>query len=374
MWGKNHIKNFIIFVFICIGLFLFLNFVYAENCDIGALINIKNPERILRSGRRNLAVKNLQACLIQAGYYIPAGATGYYGLQTINAAREFYRNTMGLNLSGRVFSKQAIEQLKLILLSQNNTTTISTSSISISNNLPETTSSNISETTTTTTSTTTTTTTIGVTNRESLFNQAIECLFSQGRVREVIDLVLNPSKLDLYLPLSCNLAPSSNEGFLKAEKDTSLGDNIVLKENDTAKVLGIKLMAENSDVILKTILLRWSGPGNPYKIIKRLSIIDEQGNILYSRDVNYATFIQDPIWGYYLYIYNLDFKIPGNGYKTIFVQIKTVEKLPSGVNVAGFYIKPNDLRGQDNTLTDRFAPDTTISQNFYLQPSTTSQP
>jgi len=133
-------------------------------------------------------------------------------------------------------------------------------------------------------------------------------------------------------------------------------------------------MAENSDVILRTILLRWSGPGNPYKIIKRLSIIDEQGNILYSRDINYATFIQDPIWGYYLFIYNLDFKIPRNGYKTIFVQIETVEKLPSGVNVAGFYIKPNDLRGQDNTLTDRFAPDTTISQNFYLQPSTTSQP
>jgi hypothetical protein len=373
MWCKIQIKNFVIFIFIFIGLFLFLNLVYAGNCDIGALINIKNPERILRAGRRNLAIKNLQACLIQAGYNIPTGATGYYGLQTINAVREFYRNTMGLNLSGRVFSKQAIEQLKLILLSQNNTTTISTSTISISNNLPETTSSNISETTTTTTTSTITTTT-GVTNRESSFNQAIECLFSQGRVKEVIDLVLNPSKLDLYLPVSCNSAPSPNEGFLKAEKDTSLGDNIVLKENDTAKVLGIKLMAENSDVILKTILLRWSGPGNPHKIIKRLSIIDEQGNILYSRDVNYATFIQDPIWGYYLFIYNLDFKIPRNGYKTIFVQIETVEKLPSGVNVAGFYIKPNDLRGQDNTLTDRFAPDTTISQNFYLQPSTTSQP
>jgi len=70
----------------------------------------------------------------------------------------------------------------------------------------------------------------------------------------------------------------------------------------------------------------------------------------------------------------LGFKIPGNGYKTIFVQIETVEKLPPGVNVAGFYIKPNDLRRQDNTSVERFAPDTTISQNFYLQPSTTSQP
>jgi len=215
MWGKIQIKNFVIFIFIFIGLFLFLDLVYAGNCDIGALINIKNPERILRSGRRNLAIKNLQACLIQAGYNIPTGATGYYGLQTINAVREFYRNTMGLNLSGRVFSKQAIEQLKLILLSQNNTTTISTSTISISNNLPETTSSNISETTTTTTTSTITTTT-GVTNRESSFNQAIECLFSQGRVKEVIDLVLNPSKLDLYLPVSYNSAPSPNEGFLKA--------------------------------------------------------------------------------------------------------------------------------------------------------------
>jgi len=358
------------------------SFAYAENCNIEALINTKNPERILRFGRRNLDIKNLQACLIQAGYDIPAGATGFYGPQTIRAVREFYRNTMGLNLSGRAFSKQAIEQLKLILLSQNNTITISTSTTStLSNNLPEITSSNISETTTTTTTTTptaTTTTTTEVTDRESLLSQAIQCLLLQGRGKEVIDLLLNPSKLDLYLPISCNLTPpnitSPNEGFLKAEKDTSLGENIVLKENDTAKVLGIKLIAENSDVILKRIFLRWSGPGNPYKIIKRLSIVDEQGNVIYNTDVNYATFIQDPIWGYYLYISNLDLKIPGNGYKTIFVQIETVEKLPSGVNVAGFYIKPNDLRGQDNALIDRFAPDTTISQNFYLQPSTTSQP
>jgi len=41
MWGKIHIKNFVIFIFIFIGLFLFLNLVYAGNCDIEALIKYK---------------------------------------------------------------------------------------------------------------------------------------------------------------------------------------------------------------------------------------------------------------------------------------------------------------------------------------------
>jgi len=56
-----------------------------------------NPDKLVpvRFGQRGSAVRNAQACLIEAGYDIPAGATGYYGSQTRNAVRQFYADWYG---------------------------------------------------------------------------------------------------------------------------------------------------------------------------------------------------------------------------------------------------------------------------------------
>lgn len=67
----------------------------AQTCDPDALSAVKNPQSVLRFGARNSAVKNLQACLIEAGYNIPSGATGYYGVQTRNAVKQFYSTWYG---------------------------------------------------------------------------------------------------------------------------------------------------------------------------------------------------------------------------------------------------------------------------------------
>ncbi len=56
----------------------------AQACDTSAL-------RTAALGQRSVAVKNLQLCLIQSGYTIPAGATGYYGTQTAAAVKNFYK-------------------------------------------------------------------------------------------------------------------------------------------------------------------------------------------------------------------------------------------------------------------------------------------
>ncbi len=47
-------------------------------------------------GMSGAGVSALQSCLIEAGFNIPAGATGYYGNQTVAAVRDFYGNTMGM--------------------------------------------------------------------------------------------------------------------------------------------------------------------------------------------------------------------------------------------------------------------------------------
>ncbi len=47
-------------------------------------------------GQSGFAVKVLQECLIQKGYAIPAGVTGYYGSQTKLAVQAFYKEKLGL--------------------------------------------------------------------------------------------------------------------------------------------------------------------------------------------------------------------------------------------------------------------------------------
>lgn len=41
-------------------------------------------------GKRGMHIKNLQECLIKAGYALPSGATGYYGNETRSAVMKFY--------------------------------------------------------------------------------------------------------------------------------------------------------------------------------------------------------------------------------------------------------------------------------------------
>lgn len=48
-------------------------------------------------GARGSHILNLQLCLLQEGYAIPAGATGYYGVQTRTAVKAFYASALNLS-------------------------------------------------------------------------------------------------------------------------------------------------------------------------------------------------------------------------------------------------------------------------------------
>ncbi len=57
-------------------------------CSIG--------EGVLALGQTSIAIKNMQSCLNEQGYTIPAGATGYYGVQTKLAVQKFYADKLSL--------------------------------------------------------------------------------------------------------------------------------------------------------------------------------------------------------------------------------------------------------------------------------------
>jgi branched-chain amino acid transport system substrate-binding protein len=74
------------------------------------------PETLVpvKYGQKGDAVKNVQACLIQAGYSIPAGVTGYYGSQTVNAVKKFYADWYGA-WSGLRIGPLGIAHLKQVI-------------------------------------------------------------------------------------------------------------------------------------------------------------------------------------------------------------------------------------------------------------------
>lgn len=78
-------------------------------------------------GMSGAGVSALQTCLIEAGFSIPAGATGYYGNQTVTAVREFYAHELGMpTWNGRSMGPRGRSALvgRLATATSNNSTNV----------------------------------------------------------------------------------------------------------------------------------------------------------------------------------------------------------------------------------------------------------
>jgi hypothetical protein len=311
--------------------------VRAQTCDPDALVPVKY-------GQRGNAVRNAQACLIEAGYDIPAGATGYYGAQTRNAVREFYADWYGA-WSGNSLGPRGVAELKSRLAAA---------------------PSQPSQPTQPTQPTT------GV-SQEQL--QQVLNLLSQGKTNEALALLLTLLGQQATATTATPTTPTTaEEGFLTVEQDPSVVA-VTLREGETGKVFGLRMRADNGDVTVQSVFLRYATTSSvaPYRTISKIEVVDEQGNVLFSRNVDNTTFYQDSNLNYYLPVTGLNFKVPKNTYKSLFVRVTVVGTLPSNATTSGFYVNANDVRGVDGAGVQRFAPSGTISQNFTLQPAIAGQ-
>jgi len=288
-------------------------------------------------GQRGAAVRNAQECLMEAGYDIPAGATGYYGNQTVAAVKQFYADWYG-SWNGKSLGPKGIAELKKMLASSE-------------------TPSPVEQTTPTTQQPTQTQS--GVPS--DVLMQALTLILG-GKTNEAIAL-LTPY-LGGQLPVSTQtetattqqqttLAPE--EGFLSVDKDPTVAA-VTLREGETGKVVGLRFRADNGAVVVKSVFLRWTGSAAPYRVISALKLVDSQGNVLYQTNVGQNTFLQDSSLNYYLPISGLDVTVPKNGYNSIFVEVTVVGTLPSGVNSLSFEVRQNDVRARDGVGIDRFGP------------------
>lgn len=99
------------------------NRVLAATCDPNSLQTVSY-------GQTSAAVTDAQACLIQVGYSIPAGATGYYGNQTVSAVTQFYATWFGY-WDGMSIGPQGIQHLQSAVLSSQPTQQQPTSSSTV---------------------------------------------------------------------------------------------------------------------------------------------------------------------------------------------------------------------------------------------------
>jgi hypothetical protein len=289
----------------------------AQTCDPDALSAVKNPQQVLRFGARNSAVKNLQACLIEAGYNIPAGATGYYGAQTRNAVKEFYKEWYGA-WHGNWVGSQGVSKLVAIVKGvQEQPTTVEQP----------------------------TTPTTGVS--PDVLAQVLQKI-QAGDVQGALSLLLSalggaqaPTTAQQPTGTTTTEQPTqptaAEEGFLTVDKDPTVAA-VTLREGESGKVVGLRFRADNGAVSVKSIFLRWTGSTAPYRVISALKVVDSQGNVLYQTNVGPNTFLQDSSLNYYLPISGLNVNVPKNGYASVFVEVTIVGTLPSGVNSLSFAV------------------------------------
>ena len=324
----------------------------AQTCDPDALSAVKNPQSVLRFGARNSAVKNLQACLIEAGYNIPAGATGYYGAQTRKAVKEFYKEWYGA-WHGNWVGPQGVKQLVALVRGvQEQPTTVEQP-------------------------TTPTTPTTGVS--PDVLAQVLQKI-QAGDVQGALSLLLSalggaqaPTTAEQPTGTTTAEQPTAvEEGFLTVDKDPTVAA-VTLREGESGKVVGLRFRADNGAVNIKSIFLRWTGSTAPHRVISALKVVDSQGNVLYQTNVGPNTFLQDSSLNYYLPISGLNVVVPKNGYASVFVEVTIVGTLPAGVNSLSFKVGQNDVRGRDGAGIDRFGPSSELTWSATLSQTLAGQ-
>jgi len=327
----------------------------AQTCDPDALSAVKNPQSVLRFGARNSAVKNLQACLIEAGYNIPAGATGYYGAQTRNAVKEFYKEWYGA-WHGNWVGPQGVSKL-----------------VAIVKGVQE-------QPTTAEQPTTPTTPTTGVS--PDVLAQVLQKI-QAGDIQGALSLLLSalggaqaPTTAEQPTQPTTAEQPTqpaaAEEGFLTVDKDPTVAA-VTLREGESGKVVGLRFRADNGAVNIKSIFLKWTGSTAPHRVISALKVVDSQGNVLYQTNVGPNTFLQDSSLNYYLPISGLNVVVPKNGYASVFVEVTVVGTLPSGVTSLSFKVGENDVRGRDGAGIDRFGPSSDLTWSANLSATLAGQ-
>jgi hypothetical protein len=326
-----------------------------------------NPDALkpVSYGQRGSAVKNLQLCLIEAGYNIPAGATGYYGSQTAKAVSEFYSSWYGKWDGKRVGSK-GVSELRNLLAG-------GTGQEIVEQPQPEQQQQQQPQT--------------GV--PQEVLTQVLAKIMA-GDTAGALALLAPymgsqlPPVTTTQQTQTTTQQPSVQEGNLTVEKASQPPANIPLREGETATVLGIRFRATQGDVIVQRIRINWPiSIDAPFRVISRVELVDDSGNSLWSSNVSSAEgqpFYRETSGQYYLLITGLNFAVAKDQTKNVYLKATAVSTYPStasgktvnlevpsgGVRAVTSGGSVNLFEPQSGSVSNSFLTQTTLAQNAGL--------
>lgn len=164
---------------------------------------------------------------------------------------------------------------------------------------------------------------------------------------------------------------TGTEGTISATQSNS-GLASSVYENDTmVSILGVKLEAKTSDIVVQRVKLDLGTDTKIYnKIYKKIYITD--GSTVYgSADLNSSTVVKDST-RYYITISGLNLIVPRNASKNLIVKADvypTIDSADIDVETYTVRLASNGIRGVDGVGIDQYTGDTSITKTYSISTS-----
>jgi hypothetical protein len=173
---------------------------------------------------------------------------------------------------------------------------------------------------------------------------------------------------------STGITTPGAEGTITASESSS-GVLSTLYEGDTMKaVLGIKLDAKSSDMAFQRLKLDLDDTGSAAndtmvynKLFSRVSLTDENGNVLASSALNSSTVVKDGT-DYFITLSGFSYVIPKGTSKVVLVKVDVYPTIDTTDLVAATHsptisVASNGIRAVDGAGIDQYSGTTAISAN-----------
>jgi len=276
----------------------------AQSCNPDALVPVKY-------GQRGDAVRNAQLCLMEAGYDIPAGATGYYGPQTKAAVRAFYADWYGYR-DGNNLGPRGVQELRNMLAGAPSKEESS---------------------------------------KEESSKEEVSQSSQQDQTAAIVAAVLAALQQMGILPSTTTpattSATTSEEAIVEVRLSPTPGSGVVVKEGQSGDVLGVKVISRRASANVQRVRFDLISSKLPTRIFSSFELYDGSTRVASVSAGDYVR-TQSTVYQYTFVGFNVD--VPANSEKVLTIRA-VVNPVVDSSDIGSFTVVVKDgyVRAVDNS-------------------------
>lgn len=165
------------------------------------------------------------------------------------------------------------------------------------------------------------------------------------------------------------------EGTLSATQSTSGISSTIYEGDDQVAILGVKLEADSSDIMVQRVKIDLGTTTKIYNKIYSKLYVTEGGNLLAEAALNSSTVVKES-GRYYITISGFNLLVPKDGSKTVVIKADVYSSIDSTDRSAGditlswgVRLASNGFRGVDGAGIDQYAGTTSIGKSITISAS-----